>query len=172
MRCRRALSALIAFTILGGGAAASRVEHPPSPQARVVTTEAPQPRQVTTTAPPETTTSRMPTPSTTHPPPPTTAAPPSSSPPVAAGEVEALILRYFGPAHYDKALAVAKCESGLNPRAYYAGHAGIFQIAERWHRARVERMGYAWSDMYEAEPNIHVAHSIFTEQGWRPWTCA
>lgn len=170
MRCRRALSALIACTILGGGVAASRVEHPPSTSARVVTTEAPQPRQVTTTAPPETTTSLMPTPSTT-----TTAAPapePPPAPPTPAGEVEALILRYFGPAHYDKAVAVARCESGLNPRAYYAGHAGIFQIAERWHRARVERMGYRWEQMYEAEPNIHVAHTIWTEQGWRPWTCA
>lgn len=91
---------------------------------------------------------------------------------VPSGEIESLIMARWGPEHGPKAVAVARCESGLNPQASNGSHHGLFQISKRWHEARVNRMGYSFEQMYEAQPNIEVAYAIWSEQGWRPWTCA
>lgn len=107
---------------------------------------------------------------TTSPPttPPTTVAP---APPPAPGSVEATITEVFG-AHGPAAIRVARCESGLNPRAVSRGgkNWGLFQI-NTVHRSRVVAMGYQWEDLLDARVNALVARSIFDEQGWRPWGC-
>ena len=89
--------------------------------------------------------------------------------------VAAMIEQVFG-AYAPAALQVARCESGLNARAYNptsigGNHAeGVFQILypSTW-------MGTpeAASSPYNAMANILAAHSIFVRDGysWREWSC-
>ena len=105
------------------------------------------------------------------------AAPPAVAAPAAApvapdpGSVEAIIHEIFGE-HGSAAVAVARCESGLNPQAVSrgGGNWGLFQI-NKVHRGRVQAMGYQWEDVLDARVNTLVARSIFDEQGWQPWGC-
>ena len=85
--------------------------------------------------------------------------------------MEAIIVEVFGEAG-QSAIAVARCESGLNPGAISrgGGNWGLFQI-NKVHRGRVEAMGYRWEDVLDARVNSLVAYSIFQEQGWGPWGC-
>lgn len=117
----------------------------------------------TTTAPPTTTTTAPPT--TTPPPPPAPAAP--------AGSVEEIITRYFGGGA-GKAIAVARCESGLNPGAMSpgGGNHGLFQI-NSVHRGTFEAVtGAPWSAVYDAELNTRFAKYLHDRSGWGPWACA
>jgi len=85
--------------------------------------------------------------------------------------VPELIDVHFGAAA-PKARDVAWCESRYDPKALSSGgHVGVFQLS-RVHEGRANRLGYSWSEMYEAEPNIVVARDLQAEQGWRPWSCA
>ena len=90
---------------------------------------------------------------------------------VPAGDIERAICAAFGD-DCARAIAVARCESRLRPDAVNGVHRGLFQVSIRWHRARIERMGFTVDDMFSAGPNIAVARSIQLEQGWRPWACA
>ncbi len=85
------------------------------------------------------------------------------------GSVHDAIRRYF-PEQYDKAVRVATCESGLDPRAVSpgGGNHGLFQI-NTVHRSRVASMGYSWSDIYDPYVNSRVARTIYNESGWAPW---
>ena len=89
--------------------------------------------------------------------------------------VEDLIrLRFIqlgGPSVAEQAVRVARCESHLDPAARSGAHWGLFQISDRYHGARVERLGYSWPDLLRAGPNIEVAADLFMEQGWTPWSC-
>lgn len=99
----------------------------------------------------------------------------SVSRPVVVGEIADLIRSVFGRFGADiaeQAVRVAQCESHLNPRATNGSHVGLFQISGRYHQGRVARLGFTWSQMYEAGPNTTVAADLFGEQGWRPWACA
>lgn len=87
------------------------------------------------------------------------------------GDVEAAIHLAWGN-EGTRAVRVARCESGLRPAARNGPHAGLFQVNVRIHAARIARMGFTTAQMYEAGPNIAVAHALWAEQGWRPWTCA
>lgn len=70
------------------------------------------------------------------------------------------------------ALRVFRCESGLNPAAVSpGGDLGIAQV-NPIHRGRWESMGYTRGDMLTAGPNLAVAWSIWSEVGWRAWSCA
>lgn len=88
-----------------------------------------------------------------------------------AGSVEAAICEAFGD-QCAKAVAVARCESGLRPWARNGPHVGLFQVNVYIHGARIHRMGFSVAQMVEAGPNIAVARALWLEQGWRPWTCA
>jgi hypothetical protein len=83
--------------------------------------------------------------------------------------VQGAIRRYF-PEQYEKAVRVATCESGLDPRAVSpgGGNHGLFQI-NTVHRSRVASMGYSWSDIYDPYVNARVARTIYNERGWAPW---
>lgn len=87
-------------------------------------------------------------------------------------DVVATIHAVFGAAG-DAAVRVARCESGL--RADNRGnptHAGLFQLARRWHEGRARRLGFTWEQMYEARPNAVVAHNLWLEgRDWHQWTC-
>ena len=88
------------------------------------------------------------------------------------------IHQYFGDALNDKAVRVARCESGLNPNAVSpgGGNHGLFQI-NNVHRPMVEGMGYKWSDIYNPYVNSKIAKIIYDDAvrrgqwGWQPWGC-
>lgn len=81
----------------------------------------------------------------------------------------------FG-SYANQALAVASCESSLNPNAYNpisvgGAHAeGVFQIlsTSTWYST-----SYRNQSPYNAYANIHAAYQIFHRDGnsWREWAC-
>lgn len=90
-----------------------------------------------------------------------------------AGSVQQIIARYFG-GETQRALAVARCESGLNPGAMSpgGGNHGLFQI-NNVHRGNFQSVtGAPWSARYDAEMNTRFAHWLWSQQGWGPWACA
>lgn len=62
-------------------------------------------------------------------------------------------------------MAVARCESTMNPMAYSVGQYGLFQVAYRYHAERVN----APEDLYDPAINVAVAFSIYSASGWGPW---
>lgn len=77
--------------------------------------------------------------------------------------IEDQILAAFG-AEGDIALKVARCESGLNPKAINktSSARGLFQIMQSWHR-----IDQKW--LFDPVINIQVAKKLWSEQGWEPW---
>lgn len=98
---------------------------------------------------------------------------PEPAPAYASGSVEDIIARHFGRAT-QKAIAVARCESTLNPSAVSpgGGNHGLFQInnvhAGNWPSVT----GTPWSSRYDAEANTVFAKWLYDQQGWGPWACA
>jgi len=90
--------------------------------------------------------------------------------------VQVAIQQNFGDsaALQQKAVRVAKCESGLDADAVSPGGAnhGLFQI-NNVHKAAVQRMGYSWSQIYDPYVNAKVARYIYNSAGgsWSPWGC-
>lgn len=83
--------------------------------------------------------------------------------------IQARIRRVFG-AYGSAAIAVARCESSLNPNAYNpSGAAGLFQIMPGTWAGTAQ----ARRSRYNAAANIAGAHEIFVRDGysWREWTC-
>ncbi len=76
------------------------------------------------------------------------------------------------PDQYDKALSVARCESGLNPEAVSpgGGNWGLFQI-NRVHASLVESMGYSWDQITDPYVNSKVAREVYNSSGWSAWAC-
>ena len=73
---------------------------------------------------------------------------------------------------YDKALAIAKAESNLNPDAYNPeahrgcnGSYSIMQVACIHYEVR-EIYG---EERFDPKVNIKIAYEIYSEQGWKPW---
>lgn len=64
----------------------------------------------------------------------------------------------------EQAIKVARCESGLNPKAVNKASSarGLFQIMQSWHK-----IDQKW--LFDPEINIRVAYKLWTEQGWTPW---
>jgi hypothetical protein len=112
---------------------------------------------------------------TTTAPPPPPPPPPEPKPPTRPTQGGSSVEQLICAQAWDcgTALAVARCESGLNPAAVSPGGAnlGLFQV-NTVHRGRWEAMGYSQADMLTAGPNIAVARSLWAEQGWGPWSCA
>lgn len=85
--------------------------------------------------------------------------------------IEALICSYGWDC--GRALAIFRCESGLNPAAVSpGGDLGIAQIHWPVHAGRALAMGYTQADMLTPGPNLAVAWAIWSEVGWRAWSCA
>lgn len=76
----------------------------------------------------------------------------------------AVITRIFGAAA-GQAIAVAECESHLNPLAHNpSGAAGLFQLMPvHW-----EAQGY---DPYNAATNTRIAYHLYRNSGWSAWVC-
>lgn len=150
------------------------------------TTTAPTSTTVAPTTAPPTTAPPTTAPPTTAPPttaPPTTAAPttappttapPTTAPPRSAGSVEAVIRSWF-PEVGDQAVAVARCESSLDPSAQSpAGYRGLFQIGPSHASDFAAVTGRDFDDAWdEAGPNTQYARHLYERSGWAPWgACA
>lgn len=80
-------------------------------------------------------------------------------------EVEALIRATWPDSAEDRAVRIARCESGLNPNAKNrtSTASGTFQlIAAHW-RGRF--------DPFDARANIAYAYRLWQSSGWSPWVC-
>ncbi|HEY4384188.1 MAG TPA: LysM peptidoglycan-binding domain-containing protein [Ktedonobacteraceae bacterium] len=101
----------------------------------------------------------------------TTLAPAQAS----SSDVASMITSIFG-SYAGSAMAIATCESGLNPGATNSiaigdSHAeGVFQIL---YPSTWSTTSEAGSSPYDAYSNIVAAHQIFTRDGnsWREWAC-
>lgn len=72
-----------------------------------------------------------------------------------------------------EAVEVATCESGLDERARNGQFVGLFQIGQRYHSARAERLGFSWERIAtEGLPNAILAADLYSDTGdWRHWAC-
>jgi soluble lytic murein transglycosylase-like protein len=86
---------------------------------------------------------------------------------------EALILDTFGPLG-PQAIAVARCESSLDPQAISdgGGNYGLFQINRLAHEAWLSSLGYSFEQLLDPQLNVLVARAIYQRAGsWEPWEC-
>lgn len=105
--------------------------------------------------------------------------PPRAAPrttPIASGSAEAAIRKWF-PDVYEKATRVARCESGLNPRATHTNRDGstdhgTFQINSVHKKNFTAVTGQPFFDgVYSPDYNAQYARNLFNSSGWRPWAC-
>jgi hypothetical protein len=140
-----------------------------APPTTVPPTTAPPTTAAPTTAPPTTAPRRV---ATTVAP---TTAPPTTAPTTApSGSVEATIRSWF-PEVGDTAVAVARCESGLDPSAQSpSGYRGLFQLSPSHASSFAAVTGRDFEDAWdEAGPNSQYARYLYDRQGWAPWgACA
>lgn len=102
---------------------------------------------------------------------------PKPQPPLPPGsaQVVSIIESVFG-SYSDAAIAVARCESGLNPSAVNptpigGSHAtGLFQIL---YPSTWRTTSQANNSPYDATANTKAAYEIFKRDGfsWREWAC-
>lgn len=73
----------------------------------------------------------------------------------------------------DVALRVARCESGLRPKAYNpaSGASGIFQQLSRYWPRRAKRYGFEDWDVFNGRANIIVSLRMAAHDGWGHWAC-
>jgi soluble lytic murein transglycosylase-like protein len=70
------------------------------------------------------------------------------------------------------ACAVLVCESQGDPSATGSlGERGLMQL-HPVHAGRFEAHGWSFADAYDPSRNLAIAHEIWSEQGWNPWSCA
>ena len=84
------------------------------------------------------------------------------------------LIRDTFPENASVAIAVASCESGLNPKAYNPSNkdgsvdGGLWQI-NSVHNKRLEELGF---DKFDPEDATKFARMLYDESGWVPWVCA
>lgn len=87
-------------------------------------------------------------------------------------ELENLIRATF-PEDPDTAVAIAQCESSLNPEAVNHHNpngsydSGLMQI-NSVHTPRLSELGL---DPKNAQDNLTYARILYDERGWQPWVC-
>ena len=68
------------------------------------------------------------------------------------------------PEDPDRAVKIAKCESGLNPKAVSpTNDHGLMQINKSVHKVD--------GDIYDVDTNLQFARKLYDERGWKPWVC-
>jgi hypothetical protein len=68
------------------------------------------------------------------------------------------------PEDPDRAVKIAKCESGLNPKAVSpTNDHGLMQINKSAHKVE--------GDIYDVDTNLQFARKLYDESGWKPWVC-
>ena len=92
-----------------------------------------------------------------------------STPVRASGVIEAKIRKAF-PGEENIAVAIAKCESSLDPKRIGDTHMkypsiGLFQINQTWHK-------YDTETLQNPDENIRIAKEIKERWGnWNAWSC-
>jgi hypothetical protein len=78
---------------------------------------------------------------------------------------EALIRATWPDHAEDRAVRVARCESGLNPNAKNrtSSASGVMQLLAIHWRGRF--------DPFNARANIAYAYRLWQASGWSPWVC-
>jgi hypothetical protein len=84
--------------------------------------------------------------------------------------IRSLALRYRIDAA--KAISVAECESGLNPRAYSPPYAGVYQHHTSFWKKRAATYGHEGESVFDPYANIDVALRMARASGWGAWGCA
>jgi len=81
--------------------------------------------------------------------------------------------RWDAPGTPAQAVAVARCESHLRPRAYNSGgYAGLFQQATRYWPTRSHTYGQPHRSVYNGRANIIVSIRMAAADGsWSAWGC-
>lgn len=79
--------------------------------------------------------------------------------------------RWTVPGGPDKAIAVARCESHLDPSAYGSGNAGLFQQAVAYWPARARGFGFAGASPFNGRANAIVSIRMAHASGWAAWSC-
>lgn len=87
----------------------------------------------------------------------------------AALSVPDLIASYDWPV--DEALRIATCESGLQPWAENGRFKGLFQL-DTANGGWFAYYGYDVSAWADPAVNVAVAHLLWQDEGWAPWSCA
>ena len=83
------------------------------------------------------------------------------------------LIRETFPEDPNTAIAVARCESGLNANAYNPTNSngttdgGLWQINDV-HNSTLERMGL---DKYNPEDATEFARYLYDQRGWKDWVC-
>lgn len=80
--------------------------------------------------------------------------------------------RWDVPGGPEKALDVARCESGFNPKAYSSGNAGVYQHAVKYWPDRAEAYGFPDWSVYNGRANVIVSIRMAHRHGWDAWSCA
>lgn len=84
--------------------------------------------------------------------------------------------RWPVPGGAEKALDVARCESGFRPNAYGNGNAGVFQHRLPYWEGRYEaytrRRWRLFESVYNGRTNVIVSIRMAHDIGWGPWSCA
>lgn len=81
--------------------------------------------------------------------------------------------RWSVPGGPDKAVAVARCESGMNPYREGSGVGGVFQHSLRYWPERATRFGFDGWSVYNGRANVMVAIQYAHLYGWSAWSgCA
>lgn len=107
-----------------------------------------------------------PTPAPT--PEPTPEPTPTPEPPPPLTDVEAVVCSAGWP-DCNKALRVARCESGLRVQPFNGWHVGPFQLSQD-HVAKFAAHGWDYySDGVDLYKNSVIALEIYSQQGWEPW---
>jgi hypothetical protein len=71
-----------------------------------------------------------------------------------------------------KAVSVARCESGLRPRARSAYYGGVYQQAFSYWPGRARRFGHPGKSIFDPYANIDVSLKMARAYGWGHWGCA
>lgn len=73
-------------------------------------------------------------------------------------------IRETFPEDPDRAVKIAQCESGLNPKAVSpTNDHGLMQINKSVHNVD--------GDIYDVDTNLKFARKLYDERGWKPWVC-
>lgn len=80
--------------------------------------------------------------------------------------------RWPVPGGPDKALDVARCESGFEPDAYGNGNGGVYQQRLTYWPDRARRWGFRGYRVYNGRANVIVSVRMAHAVGWSPWSCA
>lgn len=85
-------------------------------------------------------------------------------PAYASGSIENMICSFDWDC--GTAVAVARCESGLNPAAANGRFFGIFQLGD------TERATYGAGSSLDPAIQIAAAYRLYQARSWEPWACA